>query len=142
MHVLLVEDNRADALLLLELLKERSSSVELSWVTDGLQALDFIFRRGKFVQSPVPVIVVLDLGLPLLSGHEVLAALRAEPVKPKTPVLILSTSDSALDRDQCLANGAIEYISKPRDLDGYEELVTRLIGVEFPRADKMRDAVQ
>lgn len=140
MEVLLVEDNRADALLLLELLKERSEQIHLHWVTDGLQALDFLHRRGAFADAPAPKLVMLDLGLPMLSGHEVLAELRCSHVARGVPIMVLSTSDSALDREQCLARGAFAYISKPRDLEGYEQLVERLVEDEFPRALKLHAA--
>jgi len=132
MHILLVEDNQADATLLMELFAEKSDSL-VQWVKDGYDALDYVFQRGQYAHAIRPDIVLLDLGLPRVNGYEVLKELKHHALFSAIPVIILTTSRNPLHRSQCEAVGANSFLCKPQDLKGYRELVRQIINSEFPR---------
>jgi two-component system, chemotaxis family, response regulator Rcp1 len=89
-HLLLVEDNRADARLLRETLRERVPSCQLSVVEDGDQALAFLRQEGAYTAAPRPDLLLLDLNLPKLDGRVVLRTLRASPEWETLPVMIFT----------------------------------------------------
>jgi two-component system, chemotaxis family, response regulator Rcp1 len=126
MNILLVEDNRADAHLLAEFLSEKEGAPSMHWVTDGYQALDFVFQRNLHRNAHAPDMIILDLGLPRVSGYEVLKQLKEDKKYAHIPIVILSTSCNPLDRNQCKSMGADAYFSKPHSLKGYESLVQEL----------------
>lgn len=131
-HILLVEDNPADASLLEELIEEGSYHVALYAASDGYDALDFLNRRDKYRSMPRPDAILLDLGLPRMNGYEVLARIRKTAPWSKIPVVVLTTSRDPKDRELCLSLGADDFLSKPYDLEGYEVLVDHLASVVFP----------
>lgn len=131
MNILLVEDNQADALLLTELLEDTEKAPVLHWVTDGHYALDYVYRRAPYQNAWQPDLILLDLGLPRLSGYEVLQELKKSACT--VPVIVLSTSGNPEDTSRCLDLGARDYICKPRNLDGYTALVQRLMMLELPK---------
>lgn len=131
MQILLVEDNQADAALLREFFEEREESPTVHWVMDGSDALDFVFRQGKYQDAERPDVILLDLGLPRISGYDALKELKQRPDYAGIPVIVLTTSRSPLDRRQCSALGADAYFSKPHDLRGYEELVQQLMTAQL-----------
>ncbi len=97
--VLLVEDNPGDARLAKEALKEGASKLDyrLHHVKDGVEALDFMFRKGDYATAVRPDIVVLDLNLPRKDGREVLAEIKEDDNLKLIPVLILTTSQAERD---------------------------------------------
>lgn len=134
MNILLVEDNPSDMRLLKELFEDRTGAPALDWVTDGHEALDYVFRRGEYENAAKPDAILLDLGLPRISGYDVLKQLKEHHDYSDIPVIILTTSRNPLDRDQCKELGADTFLSKPRSLDGYEALAEQLIALDLPRA--------
>lgn len=124
--VLLVEDSFADVVLMEEAFEAVVKHLRLSQVGDGAQALAFLRREGRYAAAARPKLMLLDLNMPRLNGFEVLSALRADPVWRSLPVLVLSTSQDEGDVERAYALGANAYLSKPRDLSGFFELV-RLI---------------
>jgi len=133
MNILLIEDNHADAHLLTELMAENPSGPTIHWVTDGYQALDYIYQRGEHHDSPRPDAIMLDLGLPRVNGYEVLKQLKDNPSFASIPIIILTTSRNPLDSTQCNILGADAFLSKPHNLKGFEALADRLITKELPR---------
>lgn len=131
MELLLVEDNRADVLLFSELLAEKDQTVTLHWVRDGEQALDYIFKRRQYETAPKPDVVLLDLGLPRISGYHVLKEMKADNRAEGISVVVLTTSTNPGDRLQCNALGADGFYSKPRSLDEYDSLLANLIKNAF-----------
>src|SRR5438270_14090169 len=97
LHVLFVEDDPADVRLLLEALTECSTWCYLTIANDGAQALDMLFQRGKYHNLGPPDMVLMDLNLPILSGHEVLNAMKAHHILGQIPVLVLSNSQDPAD---------------------------------------------
>lgn len=139
--ILLVEDNQADAYLLQELFNVRNVPVRFELVTDGAAAVDYLMRRGKYANAARPDCIILDLGLPKKRGHEVLQEVRSSESLAKIPIVVLSTSESPGDRERSLALGANEFLTKPRDLRGFEDLVTRLSQVILPKYVDMEAAL-
>lgn len=127
MHLLLVEDSPSDVRLLKELMEEQGYHPEIHWVMNGHEALEFILRKGVHAKAPRPDAVLLDLGLPRISGYDILRQVKDSPDHRDIPIFILTTSRNPLDQEQCKTLGADEYISKPRSLSEYEALVHKLI---------------
>lgn len=140
MNILLVEDNPADMRMLKDLFEETAKPPTLAWVTDGYEALDYVFQRKEYTSATPPDVILLDLGLPRINGYEVLWELKQDPAHQSIPVVILTTSCSPLDKTQCESLGADIYLSKPHSLKGYEELVQQLSSMELPKLT--RDAAR
>src|SRR5437868_2892652 len=90
--LLLVEDNPGDVRLTEEALREASFRVKLSVATNGVEAVDFLHRRGKYSQAPRPDLILLDLNLPLMTGPEVLSDIKTDPDLKRIPVLVMTSS--------------------------------------------------
>ncbi|CAH1904108.1 putative methanogenesis regulatory protein FilR2 [Candidatus Nitrotoga sp. HW29] len=127
--ILLVEDNAQDEMLTLRALRRANLANHIDVVRDGQQALDYLFREGEFIdqQAPLlPTIVLLDIGLPRLSGLEVLARLRADKRTELLPVVILTSSDEEHDRLKSYENRANSFVRKPVDFTDFAETVVGL----------------
>lgn len=131
-HILLIEDNPADVVLLEELMEEQQCHVSLCCTQDGSEALDYLNRRKHFKDVKLPDIILLDLGLPRMNGYEVLEQIRTTIHLAKIPVIVLTTSRDPKDEALCRKLGANIFMSKPYDLSGYETLVHRLSSEVFP----------
>jgi CheY-like chemotaxis protein len=116
-HILLVEDNPHDVRLFNEVV---AGSAVISVATNGAEALDRVFRRGKFQAEPVPDLVVLDLNTPLLNGHEVLNALKANSQTRRLPVIVWTGSDNPQDIRRAFDLGCAAYMLKTIDLTAAE----------------------
>jgi len=123
MRILLVEDNPADVRLVQEAFKESHSESGLSVVFDGVEALAFLRREGRYTDAPRPDLVVLDLNMPKKNGHQVLSEMKADPQLRIIPVMILSSSFLPEDREKTLALGAVRYVVKPQEFSEFLQLV-------------------
>ncbi len=112
-HILLVEDSPGDAMLMREALETADASVSVHHVENGVQAYEYLGHRGQFVDQPAPDLILLDLNLPVIGGHDILRTLRLDPVFDDTPVVILSSSAREVDTALAKRNGATEYQVKP-----------------------------
>lgn len=127
--ILLVEDNPQDEQLTLRALKKANLANQIDVVRDGQQALDYLFREAEYSNRPgpaLPVVVLLDIGLPRLSGLEVLDRLRADPRTRLLPIVILTSSDEAADRMRAYESGANSFVRKPVDFAAFAETIARL----------------
>lgn len=127
--ILLVEDNPQDEMLALRALRKVNVGNRVDVVRDGQQALDYLFGEGEFAGRPAgeqPTVVLLDIGLPRLSGLEVLERLRADERTALLPVVILTSSDEERDRLRSYENGANSFVRKPVDFSEFAETVARL----------------
>ena len=122
-EILLVEDNPGDVRLTKEALKEGELLNNLSVVGDGIEALAFLRREGKFADSARPDMILLDLNLPKKSGLEVLADVKADEDLKRTPVVVLTTSQAEQDIVRSYNLHANCYISKPVDLGQFIDVV-------------------
>ncbi len=124
--ILLVEDNPADVRLTQEGLKEAKVSNTLHAVANGKDALDFLHRRGEYSNAPRPDLVLLDLNLPGISGHVVLADVKKTPDLLSIPVVVLTSSESEADIVKSYEEHANCFISKPVDFSSFLEIVSRI----------------
>lgn len=122
-RILLVEDDPGDVLITRESLAEAHADCDLTVVDDGAMALDYLRKRGAFEDAPTPHLVLLDLNLPKVSGHEVLAELRDDPVLSSIPVVVLSTSAAASDVVATYSLAGNAHVAKPVDLDDYQAVI-------------------
>ncbi len=126
MKILLVEDNPADARLVREALKEVRVQAELFWTKDGVEALDFLYRRGPYADAPAPDLILLDLNLPRLNGQEVLQQVKLDPVLLNIPIVMLSSSNAKRDVLDAYAAHVNSFLTKPADFDEFMAMM-RLI---------------
>ncbi len=122
-NVLLVEDNRGDVVLIREAMEEASLFGEVSIVRDGVESLDFLYRRGTHARAPRPDLIVLDLKLPSKSGREVLDEIRPDPSLGAIPVVLLSSSASELELARSYHLPAECYLVKPGTYEAYLRIV-------------------
>jgi CheY-like chemotaxis protein len=128
-QILLVEDNPDDIELTKRALRRSNIVNELVVVTDGAEALDFMFGTGRYSGSEnqeSPAIVLLDLKLPKVDGHEVLRRIRADARSRLTPVVILTSSNEDQDLITAYSNGANSFIRKPVDFVQFAGAVQQL----------------
>jgi CheY-like chemotaxis protein len=127
--ILLVEDNPQDEMLILRALRRVNLTNPIDIVRDGQQALDYLFRQGEYAnrESPAfPVVMLLDISLPRLSGLEVLEIIRADKRTALLPVVILTSSDEEQDRLKSYQCGANSFVHKPIDFGKFAETVAQL----------------
>ena len=127
--ILLVEDNPDDEALTLRALKKNNIANKVVVTRDGVEALDYLFARGDFSQrdmSQEPEVILLDLKLPKIDGHEVLKAIRADERTSRIPVVVLTTSSEDKDIIDSYDNGANSYIRKPVDFEQFMEAIKKL----------------
>ena len=122
-RILLVEDNPDDVDLTVEAFKENGFSHELFVVEDGLEALAFLRRQGAYDKAPRPDLILLDLNLPKRSGHEVLAAIKTDPLLSAIPVVVLTSSAAESDVRRSYELSANGYVTKPAGLEEFFGLV-------------------
>jgi DNA-binding response OmpR family regulator len=126
-EILLVEDNENDATLTIRALKKRNLANNLIHVSDGQQALDFLFAKDEYSgRDPLhlPKVVLLDLKLPKVSGLEVLRQLKANEKTKSVPVVMLSSSQEESDLIESYKMGANSYIVKPVEFDNFSEAIS------------------
>lgn len=122
-EILLVEDNPGDVRLTSEALHEGKVYNNLHWAKDGVEALEFLHRTGKFGKAPRPDIILLDLNLPKKDGREVLAAIKNDATFRHIPVVILTTSQAEEDVARSYDLHANCFITKPVDLPKFIQVV-------------------
>lgn len=124
--ILLVEDNPGDVRLAQEALKESKIRNKLFVVEDGVEAMAFLRRQGKYADVPRPDLIILDLNLPRKSGREVLAEVKTDESLKRIPVVVLTVSRAEEDVIKCYNHYANCYITKPLDFNQFME-VTKTI---------------
>lgn len=120
-RVLLVEDNPADADLTREGFKESALPIELTVCGNGLDAVEYIQRRGRYVSAAVPDLILLDLNLPGIDGKAVLQEIKEDSELRSIPVSILTSSTSDRDVAQSYQLGANCYLVKPIDFRSFRK---------------------
>jgi two-component system, chemotaxis family, response regulator Rcp1 len=119
LEILLVEDNPADVRLTEEAFREGKIHNTLVVARDGVEAMDFLYRRGKYADAVRPDLILLDLNLPRKDGREVLAEIKADPDLRRIPVVVLTTSRAEMDIVRSYNLHANCYVVKPVDLDQF-----------------------
>lgn len=127
--ILLVEDNAMDVELILDAFKEVRLDNKIQIARNGTEALQYMFGEGKFAnrkQYPLPDIVLLDLNMPGVDGHEVLRRIKTAEKLKRLPVIILTSSKDEGDRAMSYDNGANSYLVKPVSFDSFLEVVKKI----------------
>jgi len=122
-EILLVEDNPGDVRLTREAFKDGKVLNKLSVVEDGVEAMAFLRREGKYTNAPHPDLILLDLNLPKKDGRQVLAEIKVDQNLKRIPVVILTTSKSEEDILKTYDLHANCYITKPVDLEQFITVV-------------------
>ncbi|MGO8705198.1 MAG: response regulator [Candidatus Brocadiia bacterium] len=122
-RILLVEDSPTDAELTLAAMKTAKMSNEVIHVQDGVQAMDFLRRRGAHSHAEQPDLILLDLNLPRKDGREVLAELKEDPDLKMIPVVVLTTSKAEEDIIRSYKLHANCYVTKPVNFERFLEIV-------------------
>jgi len=122
-QILLVEDNDGDVFLTMEALKDAKIANSVHVVHDGVEALEFLRRQGKYATAPRPDLILLDLNLPRKDGRQVLREIKDDPSLRRIPVVILTTSKGEEDVLRAYDLHANCYITKPVDFNRFMEVV-------------------
>lgn len=127
--VLLVEDDQHDVELIVRSLRKHNMVNNLFVITDGADALDFFFCRGKFSDRQMdnpPRVVLLDLKLPKISGLEIIQSLKSHPKTASIPVVVLTSSQEGPDIKEAYRLGVNSYVVKPLDFDQFSSAMSQL----------------
>jgi two-component system response regulator len=119
----MVEDNEGDVLLTQLALKDAKFAVDMAVVGDGVEAMDYLRKKGKFADVHRPDLILLDLNLPRMDGREVLAAVKADPELGKIPVVVLTSSSADADVERVYGLHANCYVVKPVGAKEFEKIV-------------------
>ena len=125
-EVLLVEDNPGDVRLTQEAMKESKLAIKLNVVMDGVDAMAYLRREGKYRQKPRPDLILLDLNLPKKDGREVLAEVKKDENLKTIPVVILTTSRSEEDIVKTYGLHANCYVTKPLDFEQFLTIINKI----------------
>jgi CheY-like chemotaxis protein len=128
-EILVVEDERSDAILTIRALKKGNIANHILHLKDGREALDFLFGEGKFEGRDInlkPRVILLDLKMPHVNGIEVLRKIKSEELTKKIPVVVLTTSLENPDVEQCYLLGVNSYIVKPVVIEDFVKVVNDL----------------
>ncbi len=140
-EILLVEDNPNDAELAMRALKKNNLANNVVRVSDGAEALDYIFARGQFKTRErlnLPRLILLDLKLPKVDGLEVLKIIKSEPVMKIIPIVVLTSSNEESDMIESYKLGVNSYIVKPVDFNKFVDSV-RDIGLYWLLLNRQPD---
>lgn len=124
--VLMVEDNPGDVRLTREALRRNGHDLQLHHAEDGVAAMQFLRRAAPYESAPRPDLILLDLNLPVMSGREVLAAIKSDASLRSIPVIVLSTSQSDDDVGRAYDLQANCFISKPADLHEFNQVIRNI----------------
>lgn len=126
--ILLIEDNEGHAKLIMNSLKNHHVANQIIHISDGEEALDYLYRRGKYVNHKTkrPNLILLDLKLPKVDGFEILRLVKNDKMLYKIPVVILTTSETEADIDRAYQLNANSYLVKPVDFHKFNQMMKDL----------------
>ena len=122
-QILIIEDNPADARLVREVMRDSKILNEIQWVPDGVEALAFLRRQGKYASSPRPNIIFLDLNMPRKDGRDVLREVKADAGLRSIPIVVMTSSQAEEDIARAYDQNANCYVRKPIDFAQFHEVV-------------------
>jgi CheY-like chemotaxis protein len=122
-EILMVEDSPSDSELAVEAFKQSRVMNNLTIIDNGGDAISYLKRQGKFADAILPDLILLDLNLPVKSGHEVLAEIKRDPLLKRIPVVVLTTSESEKDVLESYNLQASAFITKPVDFDKFISVI-------------------
>lgn len=128
-YIMLVEDDEGHQLLIRENLRAGGIVNELIEMHDGQEALDYLFRRGKYqdpAKSPRPGLILLDIKMPKMDGFGVLEKIKSDPQLRMIPILMLTSTDDQVEVNRCYTLGANSYVVKPIRYEEFQDRVKSL----------------
>ena len=126
LEVLLVEDDPGDIVIAEEALRAGKVASNLHVVNDGVEALQFLRQEEQHAEAPKPDLILLDLNLPKMGGHEVLEHVKHDPHLRRIPIVVLTTSQAGEDIVRSYDLHANAYVSKPVDFDDFADVVKQI----------------
>lgn len=126
MEVLMVEDSLVFARITMAALTNGGVKHRLTWLTDGVAAMDFLHQTGIYTRAPRPDLILLDLGLPKKDGREVLADIKADDDLKAIPIVIMTASEDEADRELSERLEVENFVTKPVDLEKFVTVVKEL----------------
>lgn len=124
--ILLVEDDPGHARLIEKNLRRNNISNDIVKLDDGGKAVAYIFGEGPYEEQHKPMLVLLDLNLPVLSGYQVLERMKGDPRTRRIPVVILTTTDDRREVCKCYDLGCNIYITKPVEYEQFTEAIRKI----------------
>jgi CheY-like chemotaxis protein len=126
--ILLVEDDPGHARLIQKNLRRSNITNDITVLTDGQQAIDYLFKEGAYSDSGhgAPLLILLDLNLPVLDGYQVLQRMKRDNRTKRIPVIMLTTTDDAREVTKCYDLGCNVYITKPVDYEQFSEAIRKI----------------
>lgn len=125
-EILLVEDNEGDVILTLEIFNELMLLNKINVVKDGEQAIRYLNKQKEFENVKTPDLIFLDINLPKINGKELLQYIKSQPLLKSIPVIVLTTSSSRIDEEECFKNNAKFYIIKPLQINTLLQAIASL----------------
>lgn len=122
----MVEDNEGDILLTLEAFEELGGKHKISVVRNGMEALHFLYKKEIYIQAEKPDLILLDINMPLLNGHDVLTQIKSDAILKMIPVIVLTTSSNPKDIVQAYSSHANSFVNKPLEIDDFHEAVYKI----------------
>jgi CheY-like chemotaxis protein len=130
-HILIVEDNATDVMIMREAFSSSNLNATLHVASNGEDAMKFLRRVGEHAAAPRPDLILLDLNMPRKNGHEVLEELKSDKLLLRIPVVVLTTSQAEDDVSRAYAAHANCYIRKPLDFESFDELMRGILQFWF-----------
>lgn len=126
--ILLVEDDAGHARLIEKNLHRAGVSNEIIHLDDGQKAVDFLFNEGRYASGAnlVPLLILLDLNMPVLDGYQVLSRIKADERTKRIPVVMLTTTDNPHEIAKCYELGCNIYVTKPVEYESFSEAIRNL----------------
>jgi CheY-like chemotaxis protein len=125
-RILLVEDNEGDIILTLDAFEESKIDTKVSVARNGREALDFLYKRKPFADAQRPDLILLDINIPIFSGHEVLEEIKKDESLKKIPVVMLTTSQNQKDVERAYKNHCNSYVNKPLEMKAFIEAIHKI----------------
>jgi CheY-like chemotaxis protein len=126
--ILLVEDDPGHALLIKKNLRRGGVTEDIIVLDDGQKAVDYLLREGAYAaeEHRPPILILLDLNLPVLSGYQVLKIIKNDERTKKIPVVVLTTTDNPHEVSRCYELGCNMYVTKPIEYEQFSDMIQRL----------------
>lgn len=127
LELLLVEDNQGDVEMIKLAFRDGTPTCHIWVANDGMEALDFLHKRGKFIDAPMPQLILLDLNMPRMDGKQFLEVVKAEAELKAIPIVMLTSSQSPSDIKACYERHASCYVVKPFDVQEFSDTVQQVV---------------
>jgi two-component system response regulator len=127
-NILLVDDSENDVRLIRAALADAHIGNNIIVAEDGEEAIDFLYKRGKFTDytGDLPVFILLDIKMPLMDGIEVLKIIRKDAAFNMIPVIMLTSSRDTHDLEECYASGANSFVVKPVNMNDFMKVIKEM----------------